>query len=216
MDGISSLVTSGDEEGEGSAQEEENPGGKQVVVLGASNLPWELDEAFRRRLEKRIYIPLPDVEGRKALIRIAMEGVNMAEDVDIDKVANALSGYSGADIANVCRDAAMMSMRRMMEEVRKQGLPLEEMKKLIETEKDKANSPVTQEDFDHALKKVRGHHVRPFHSLALTYKGSTSGVEIGRRAGSETVPTVDGRIRIKVARNNRTAPPRIFMKVHCG
>eukprot|EP01138_Halocafeteria_seosinensis_P006240 gb/GECG01006381.1/.p1 GENE.gb/GECG01006381.1/~~gb/GECG01006381.1/.p1 ORF type:complete len:192 (+),score=26.18 gb/GECG01006381.1/:1-576(+) len=74
MDGISSLVTSGDEEGEGSAQEEENPGGKQVVVLGASNLPWELDEAFRRRLEKRIYIPLPDVEGRKALIRIAMEG----------------------------------------------------------------------------------------------------------------------------------------------
>ena len=74
MDGISSLVTSGEEESEGASQEEENPGGKQVVVLGASNLPWELDEAFRRRLEKRIYIPLPDVEGRKGLIRIAMEG----------------------------------------------------------------------------------------------------------------------------------------------
>lgn len=73
MDGVSSLVTTGDDDDEGS-QEDENPGSKQVVVLGASNLPWELDEAFRRRLEKRIYIPLPDIEGRKQLIRIAMEG----------------------------------------------------------------------------------------------------------------------------------------------
>ena len=61
------------------------------------------DEALRRRLEKRIYIPLPCVDSRAALLKINLKEVSLAEDVDLDKVAKQLDNYSGADITNVCR-----------------------------------------------------------------------------------------------------------------
>jgi katanin p60 ATPase-containing subunit A1 len=52
---------------------------KSVIVLAATNRPWDLDDALRRRLEKRIYIPLPTKEGRAELFRINMRGVTLAE-----------------------------------------------------------------------------------------------------------------------------------------
>ena len=61
------------------------------------------DEALRRRLEKRIYIPLPCVDSRAALLKINLKEVSLADDVDLDKVAKQLDNYSGADITNVCR-----------------------------------------------------------------------------------------------------------------
>ena len=72
----------------------------------------ELDEALRRRLEKRVYIPLPDTPSRCELFRINMKEVTLADDVKVEELAEKCGGYSGADIANVCRDASMMSVRR--------------------------------------------------------------------------------------------------------
>ncbi len=69
---------------------------------------------MRRRLEKRIYIPLPITAGRRELLRIALKGVKCADDVSLDDIAERLEGYSGADITNVCRDASLMSMRRLI------------------------------------------------------------------------------------------------------
>lgn len=85
---------------------------KNVMVLAATNRPQDLDEAFRRRLEKRIYIPLPNEKGRKQLFEINLKGIKMSEDVKLDALVKKTKGYSGADIANVCRDAAMMPMRK--------------------------------------------------------------------------------------------------------
>jgi len=65
----------------------EDGGKKIVMVLAATNFPWDIDEALRRRLEKRIYIPLPAFESRKELIRINLKSVEVAPDVDIDEVA---------------------------------------------------------------------------------------------------------------------------------
>ena len=86
---------------------------KIVMVLAATNFPWQIDEALRRRLEKRIYIALPDSEARVTLLKINLKGVNLADDVKLEEIGNNMEGYSGADITNVCRDAAMM-VRRLM------------------------------------------------------------------------------------------------------
>lgn len=127
---------------------------KTVIVLAATNTPWDLDEALRRRLEKRIYIPLPDIEGRKELFRINMKNIELHPDVNLDELAERANGYSGADVANVCRDAALMSMRRIMEQARKQGLSKEQMQAMLKEQKDALNTAVTHSDFVTALSKV--------------------------------------------------------------
>jgi len=76
---------------------------KMVMVLAATNYPWDIDEALRRRLEKRIYIPLPCSPSRAALLKINLKEVKLADDVNLDEVAEQLGNYSGADITNVCR-----------------------------------------------------------------------------------------------------------------
>lgn len=65
------------------------------MVLAATNFPWDIDEALRRRLEKRIYIPLPTREGREALLKINLREVMVEPNVDLIEVARKLDGYSG-------------------------------------------------------------------------------------------------------------------------
>ena len=93
-------------------------GGGRVTVLAATNRPWDLDEALRRRLEKRIYIPLPEPAGRRQLFTVCLQGVALADDVNFDELVSMTEGYSGADIASVCRDAAMMGLRARIRAVR--------------------------------------------------------------------------------------------------
>jgi len=119
---------------------------KLVMVLAATNFPWDLDEALRRRLEKRIYIPLPCDKGIQALLKINLKDVKVAEDVSIEEIAKKLTGYSGADITNVCRDAAMQSMRRRI-----QGLRPDDIRKLS---KDELDLPTSATDFDDAIEKI--------------------------------------------------------------
>eukprot|EP00045_Choanoeca_perplexa_P005136 m.43693 g.43693 ORF g.43693 m.43693 type:complete len:505 (+) comp12953_c0_seq1:16-1530(+) len=117
-----------------------------VMVLAATNFPWQIDEALRRRLEKRIYIPLPDDDGRRQLLDINLKSVQVAEDVDLDDIAQRSKGYSGADLTNVCRDAAMMSMRRAIA-----GKTPAEIKAM---DKNQLNLPTSQQDLIDALSKV--------------------------------------------------------------
>lgn len=122
---------------------------KTVVVLAATNIPWDLDEAFRRRLEKRIYIPLPSEHGRKVLFDINLRGIKIDEDVNWEDLVNKTKGYSGADIANVCREAAMMPMRR---KILMGGLNFEEISKINHEE---LEIPITMSDFVEALKNIQ-------------------------------------------------------------
>ncbi|XP_027339908.1 katanin p60 ATPase-containing subunit A1-like [Abrus precatorius] len=121
---------------------------KIVMVLAATNFPWDIDEALRRRLEKRIYIPLPNFESRKELIRINLKTVEVAPDVNIDEVARRTEGYSGDDLTNVCRDASLNGMRRKIA-----GKTRDEIKNMSKDEISK--DPVAMCDFEEALKKVQ-------------------------------------------------------------
>ncbi|XP_077392093.1 katanin p60 ATPase-containing subunit A-like 1 isoform X2 [Festucalex cinctus] len=132
-------------DGVGGAQHSDDPS-KMVMVLAATNFPWDIDEALRRRLEKRIYIPLPTAVGRVELLKINLREVELAADVDLDQIAEKTEGYSGADITNVCRDASMMAMRRRIH-----GLSPKEIQALS---KEELQMPVMMEDFTLTLKKI--------------------------------------------------------------
>ncbi|RVW77650.1 Katanin p60 ATPase-containing subunit A1 [Vitis vinifera] len=117
-----------------------------VQVDGVNNS--STDEALRRRLEKRIYIPLPNFESRKELIRINLKTVEVAPDVNIDEVARRTEGYSGDDLTNVCRDASLNGMRRKIA-----GKTRDEIKNMPKDEI--SNDPVAMCDFEEAITKVQ-------------------------------------------------------------
>lgn len=85
-----------------------------VMVLATSNTPWDLDEALRRRLEKRIYIPLPDTAARKQMFQLNFGNIPTLPDLDLDECAERTDGFSGADIHILCRDASMRGMRMLL------------------------------------------------------------------------------------------------------
>ncbi|XP_021091972.1 katanin p60 ATPase-containing subunit A-like 1 isoform X2 [Heterocephalus glaber] len=132
-------------DGVGGTLENDDPS-KMVMVLAATNFPWDIDEALRRRLEKRIYIPLPTAKGRAELLKINLREVELDPDIQLEDIAEKIEGYSGADITNVCRDASLMAMRRRIN-----GLSPEEIRALS---KEELQMPVTRGDFELALKKI--------------------------------------------------------------
>lgn len=87
--------------------------GSQVLVLGATNTPWDLDTAIRRRFEKRVYIPLPDTEARTRLLEIELgKTPNTISRNDLSSIAQRTEGYSGADISILTKDAIYEPLRR--------------------------------------------------------------------------------------------------------
>lgn len=143
MDGVTSSAPREDDDGE-SVQP------RQVMVLAATNRPWDLDEALRRRLEKRIYIPLPEPPGRKQLFEINLREVKLDANVDLEELVGRTDGYSGADVTSVCREAAMMGLRKRMAKARQEGISVAKMQML----KDELDVPVTQADFLEAIKNT--------------------------------------------------------------
>ncbi|XP_078042310.1 vacuolar protein sorting 4 [Augochlora pura] len=85
-----------------------------ILVLGATNIPWVLDAAIRRRFEKRIYIPLPDEQARAIMFKIHLGSTShhLMEE-DFKKLAAATDGYSGADISIIVREALMEPVRQV-------------------------------------------------------------------------------------------------------
>ena len=84
-----------------------------VLVLGATNVPWELDQAMRRRFQKRIYISLPDATARAGIMKNkGSKTKNTVTEEEWVELGNASEGYSGSDISIVVNEALMMPVRR--------------------------------------------------------------------------------------------------------
>jgi len=105
-----------------------------VVVLAATNRPDILDPALLRpgRFDRMIYVPPPDKEARKQILKIHTKKVPLANDVDLDRLAELTEGYTGADLAALVREAALLKLREKLEP-----------------------GPVEWRHFEQALKKVR-------------------------------------------------------------
>lgn len=83
-------------------------------MLGATNCPWDIDSAIRRRFQRRIYIPLPDIVGRRAMVDIGIgntAGVFLTEDEKM-VIATRTEGLSGADIGIMCKEALMEPIKK--------------------------------------------------------------------------------------------------------
>jgi len=113
----------------------------RIVVLAATNRPWNLDSALLRRFDKRIYIPLPDREVRKRIIEITIRKIpnfKLADDVDLDELAMLTEGFTGDDLKKLCMEAWYIPIR----ELRDKGTLGKE-----------ALRPVNRRDFIEALKR---------------------------------------------------------------
>ena len=91
----------------------------KVIVIGATNLPQVLDPALRRpgRFDREISIPIPDRHGRLEILEIHSRGMPLAEEVDLAHLANITHGFVGADLEALCRESAMICLRRIMPDV---------------------------------------------------------------------------------------------------
>ncbi|KAL9974370.1 hypothetical protein ACROYT_G011394 [Oculina patagonica] len=89
---------------------------KDVLVLGATNIPWTLDSAIRRRFEKRIYIPLPEASARVKMFELHMGNIkHCITSTQFRELAEKTDGYSGADVSIVVRDAMMQPVRKVQQ-----------------------------------------------------------------------------------------------------
>ena len=93
-----------------------------VIVLAATNRADILDKALMRagRFDRQIYVELPDLIGRKEIFEVHMRNLKLGNDVDKDFLARQTPGFSGADIANVCNEAALMAARKAKDVIEKQ------------------------------------------------------------------------------------------------
>ncbi|XP_022895055.1 ATPase family AAA domain-containing protein FIGL1 isoform X1 [Olea europaea var. sylvestris] len=121
-------------------------GNEQILLIGATNRPQELDEAARRRLTKRLYIPLPTSDARAWIIKNLLEkdGLFNLSKEDTDAICKLTEGYSGSDMKNLVKDASMGPLREAL----RQGIEITNLKK-------DDMRPVTLQDFENAIHEVR-------------------------------------------------------------
>ena len=90
----------------------------RILIVGATNRPQELDEAARRRMEKRLYIPLPTAEARRILCtRLLSDVPHAVAEKEMDQIVRKSDGYSGADLKILCREAALGPLREQGEKL---------------------------------------------------------------------------------------------------
>ncbi|MCQ3928440.1 MAG: AAA family ATPase [Candidatus Jettenia sp.] len=119
-----------------------------VIVIAATNIPGALDPALRRpgRFDREISIPIPDKKARFSILEIHSRGMPLSEDVSLDKLAEITHGFVGADLQALCREAAMLCLRKVIPEINfdASNIPYETL----------MNMKVCMEHFIDALKEV--------------------------------------------------------------
>lgn len=120
--------------------------GERVLIIGATNKPWDLDEAIISRFQRKIYVPLPDSKARKSIFKIHLEGADSS--ISLDGLADRSEGFSGRDISSVCQEAINHMVREMNTSLT--DLTSEQVSKYR-----LKSRPLSEKDFREAFSKVR-------------------------------------------------------------
>ncbi|CAN1255127.1 Outer mitochondrial transmembrane helix translocase, partial [Linum perenne] len=119
---------------------------QRIIILGATNRPFDLDDAVIRRLPRRIYVDLPDASNRMKILKIILQNENLQSDFHFEELANATDGYSGSDLKNLCIAAAYRPVQEVLEK--------ESKEKKDDYVEGSSLRPLTLDDFIQAKAKV--------------------------------------------------------------
>ncbi len=154
-----------------------------VIIIAATNRPDVLDPALLRpgRFDRQITVNLPDVKGREEILRVHSKKVKLAEGVDLNVVARGTPGYSGAELANVINEAALLAARRglkgitlrELEEARDKVRWGKERRSMALSEKEKTNT--AYHEAGHALLLELMPHTEPLHKVTIIPRGPSLG-----------------------------------------
>jgi cell division protease FtsH len=154
-----------------------------VIIIAATNRPDVLDPALLRpgRFDRQITVNLPDVKGREEILRVHSKKVKLAEGVDLQVVARGTPGYSGAELANVINEAALLAARRglkgitlhELEEARDKVRWGKERRSMALSEKEKTNT--AYHEAGHALLLELLPHTEPLHKVTIIPRGPSLG-----------------------------------------
>ncbi|KAL9247172.1 hypothetical protein vseg_020632 [Gypsophila vaccaria] len=126
---------------------------ERVLVLAATNRPFDLDEAVIRRLPRRLMVGLPDAPNREKILRVILAKEELAADVELAEVANMTDGYSGSDLKNLCVTAAYCPIREILEREKEKALALAENRSPALYNSDDVRS-LNMSDFKYAQEQV--------------------------------------------------------------
>ena len=154
-----------------------------VIVLAATNRADVLDKALMRagRFDRQIYVDLPDIRERKEIFEVHLRPIKTAESLDLDFLARQTPGFSGADIANVCNEAALIAARKEKKAVEKQDFldavdrivgGLEKKNKIITPDEKKT---IAYHEAGHATVSWMLEHAAPLVKVTIVPRGQSLG-----------------------------------------
>ena len=150
-----------------------------VIILAATNRPEVLDRALLRpgRFDRQVVVDAPDLDGREAVLKVHSKNKHLAADVDLRRIAAATAGLSGADLANLLNEAALLAARRHATEITQRDLedaiekvvagPERKSRRLGEEEKRR----VAYHEVGHALVAAYSLHADPIHKISIVPRG---------------------------------------------
>jgi len=159
-----------------------------VIVMAATNRADILDNALLRpgRFDRQVYVGLPDIRGREAILRIHAKGKPLGDDIDLNSIAKGTPGFSGADLENLMNEAALLAVRRerrfiTMAEVEEAILkvqmgPEKKSKKVS----DKARKLTAYHEAGHAIAGKYLKHTDPVHYITIIPRGGAGGFTLFR------------------------------------
>ena len=156
-----------------------------VIVIAATNRPDVLDPALLRpgRFDRQVTVPLPDIRGREAILKVHMKKVPLADDIDPGIIARGTPGFSGADLANLINEAALFAARENMkvvdmeqfEKAKDKVLMGVERRSIVMPEQERQNTAY-HESGHTVVAKVLSEYTDPVHKVTIIPRGRALGV----------------------------------------